>query len=467
VNILKSELLKIGNKQALGFDAASSSPVTGISTDSRTTQSGDLFFAIRGEKFDGHDFITKAIGSGASVVVVDRNWAESNGAMLVSLNVPRLVVDDTSVALGDLAALYRKSFDIPVIAVAGSNGKTTTKNMIGLILQMKHNILSTEGNLNNHIGVPQTLFRLNKDHDIAVVEIGTNHFGELDYLCHVLAPTHGIITNIGREHLEFFGSEQGVAKAEGELFNWLHSHKGTSFVNSDDPLIKKLTKGARGIKKITFGFRAAGTEVKGVLKGVDTCGCPRLSVRPKGKKPIDIQLKVPGEQNAKNALAAATIGLAFKVGLTSIKKALESFSAAGKRMEVLQLNGLIVLNDTYNANPDSVLAALKTLRSMKTHGRRIAVLADMLELGRNEEREHRVIGKALSEHKVDCLFTYGRLSKHIADSAKVKFKNHFEDKAVLCEQLAHAVASGDIVLVKGSRGMKMEEVVAFLQQKIK
>lgn len=463
----ETDIVKIQHLRTLGFSGNTGSPITGVSTDSRGTQSGDVFFAIRGEKFDGHDFVTRAISSGAAVVVVDQKWADSNGAMLVSLSIPRLVVENTVTALGDLASVYRAKFDIPVIAVAGSNGKTTTKNMIAAVLGTKYNVLSTEGNLNNHLGVPQTLFRLEQQHDIAVVEIGTNHFGEIEYLSRILAPTHGVLTNIGREHLEFFGTVEGVAKAEGELFEWLRLNKGTMFVNKDDAHIVRQSKRAKGGKAISYGFRTAGLAVKGKILELNWDGCARLRLKLLGKKAFDVQLNVPGEQNARNALCAATIGSKFSVAATNMKKALESFSAAGKRMEVLRLDGITVLNDTYNANPDSVLAALSTLREMKTKGRRIAVLGDMLELGTTADQEHRTIGKAVSTNRVDCLYTFGPMSKSIYDAATTKMKAHFDSKGALSQQLSAVLSVGDVVLVKGSRGMKMEDVVVHLQEKFK
>jgi UDP-N-acetylmuramoyl-tripeptide--D-alanyl-D-alanine ligase len=467
VKLSKSEVFGIRYLRALGFETSSGDVLSGVSTDSRTTKPGDAFFAIRGEKYDGHDFVTKAIGSGAAVVIVDRKWADANGTMLVSIGVPRLVVEDTTIALGDLASRYRAQFNIPVIAIAGSNGKTTTKNMVSAVLGTKYNVLSTEGNLNNQIGVPQTLFRLTADHDVAVVEIGTNHFGEIASLCRILAPTHGVITNIGREHLEYFESLDGVGKAEGELLDWLRSNKGTFFLNKDDKQLIKRTKKPKGLKTISFGFRASGAHFKGSLLGSNETGCARLGIRPKGKKPFEYQLNVPGEQNAKNALAASSIGLTLKVSSKNVIEALTGFAAAGKRSEIIRLNDLTILNDSYNANPDSVVAALKTLRSMRTTGRRIAVLGDMLELGKSAEKEHRRIGRAAAQFRVDCLFTYGNLSKFTSEAAKVKVKTHFEDKTMLAEQLAEFVSGNDTVLVKGSRGMKMEEVVAHLQQKLK
>jgi UDP-N-acetylmuramoyl-tripeptide--D-alanyl-D-alanine ligase len=467
MKLAETDILKIRHLRTLGLGGNSNIPITGVSTDSRSTQPGNIFFAIRGEKFDGHDFVTRAISSGAAVVVVDQKWADSNAAMLVSVSIPRLVVENTVTALGDLASRYREKFDIPVIAVAGSNGKTTTKNMMAAVLGTKYNVLSTEGNLNNHLGVPQTLFKLEQKHDMAVVEIGTNHFGELEYLCRILAPTHGVITNIGREHLEFFENVEGVAKAEGELFEWLRLNKGTMFVNKDDAHIVRQSKRAKADKAFSYGFRTAGLAVRGKVLGLNREGCAQLRVKPLGKKVFDVQLNVPGEQNARNALCAAAIALKFGVSATNIKKALESFSATGKRMEVLRLDGITVLNDTYNANPDSVLAALSTLRKMKTKGRRIAVLGDMLELGTTAVREHRNVGKAVATNRVDCLYTFGPLSKSIHDAAAIKMKTHFDDKGTLSQQLSAVVSEGDVVLVKGSRGMKMEEVVTVLQEKFR
>ncbi len=371
------------------------------------------------------------------------------------------------VSITYLAALDRKKFNIPLSGSAGSNGKTTTNNMVSAVLGTKYNVLSTEGNLNNQIGVPQTLFRLTADHDIAIVEIGTNHFGELEYLCRILAPTHGMITNIGQEHLEFFGSLEGVAKAEGELVDSLRSNRGTFFFNKDDKYLIKRIKKSRGMKTISFGFRASGSEIKGNLLGLDENGCARLSIRLRGKNSFEFQVKVPGEQNAKNALAAAAVGLTMKVSARNIARALAEYTSTGKRSEIIRLNGLTILNDSYNANPDSVLAALKTLRSMKTTGRRIAVLGDMLELGKSAEKHHRSLGKALAQHRVDCLFTFGDLSKITNDVATVKVKTHFTDKVVLAEHLGDFVSAGDAVLVKGSRGMRMEEVVLHLQQKFR
>ena len=429
-----------------------------VSTDSRTTQSGDVFFALRGEKFDGHQFLQQAFEKGASLAVVDTR-ADVRSIADRSL----LVVPDTTKALGRLANIHRKKFSIPFIAIAGSNGKTTTKDMIATVLGKKYRVLKTEGNLNNHIGVPHTLFRLKPSHDLAVVEIGTNHFGELAYLCDVLQPTDGLITNIGREHLEFFRDLQGVAKEEGELFHSLRS-AGTGYVNMDDPWIARAASKLR--RKRTYGFSLYGADVRGAFRGLDGKGRATFSVKMRRKKEFTVHLAVPGKHAAANALAAAAVGLSFGVRVRSVQQALEQFIPSDKRMKIISAGGMRIIDDTYNANPDSMRVALETLQAMNCRGKKIAVLADMLELGGRSEEEHRRIG-AMVSNVADYLLTYGSLAKVIYQEARVSSKFHYEEKNVLSEYLSEIVSSGDIILVKGSRAMKMEDVVTFLYERLK
>ncbi len=462
------DMLALPHIEALGFERVKGPLCDGISTDSRSVGPGKLFIALHGEKFDGHNFITKAVEAGAAAIIADTRWAVANPIMVSSLILPRLIVEDTVRALGQLANLYRRKFRIPIVVVGGSNGKTTTKDMIAAVLRTKFRVMSTEGNLNNHIGVPQTLMGLERQHQIGVVEIGTNHFGEIAHLCSVAEPTHVLITNIGREHLEFFGSVDGVAKAEGEAFEWIRKNrrlKAVGFVNQDDKRIKKQAKGLR--KSVTYGFDKGPATVKGKVLSVNDNACAVLEVKPKGKKAFCIQLAIPGRQNAANALAATSVGLTFKVPARKIAEALSSFTSASKRMQVLKLNELTVLNDTYNSNPDSALAALRVLEEVKTTGKKIVVLADMLELGKNGADEHRRIGQAVAQSGAKHLLTYGPLSQNTHDGSSVVFKVHFEQKSALCEHLAELITPRDVVLVKGSRGMKMEEVVAFLAERFK
>jgi UDP-N-acetylmuramoyl-tripeptide--D-alanyl-D-alanine ligase len=464
MKLTQTDILAIPHFKAVGFDGPKNLKVSGISIDSRAVKTGEMFLAVHGDQFDGHNFVSKAIEAGAAGIIVERYWAEVNVSMMVSINIPHLIVENTIQALGKLANIYRRKFDIPIIAVGGSNGKTTTKEMIRSVLETRYKVLCTEGNLNNQIGVPQTLFRLERKHEIAIVEIGTNHPGEIDSLCSVLEPTHGLITNIGREHLEFFGSPEGVAKSEGELFVWIEKHHGIIFVNADDKYLARLSKKNR--KVISFGFSARGVSIQGTVESYNANAQALLRVRPKNKRAIDITLRVSGEHNAKNALAAAAIGIKMKVPLADIQKSLASFQSAVKRMQVQRIAQITILNDTYNANPDSTLAALATLHAMKATGKKIAILADMLELGDQSEELHRQIGKNTMRCGVDILLTFGRLSKSIHDNASVETKAHFDSKSTLTEYLMHTLADGDILLVKGSRGMKMEEVIVNLSEQL-
>lgn len=463
MTLTTQDILALPHLQALGFGGKKGKLCKGVSIDSRSVQHGDMFIAIRGDKFDGHNFITKAMESGARVIAADARWAAANQILLSSLNLPCLIVEDTIRLLGQVAHMHRKKFRIPVLVVGGSNGKTTTKEMIAAVLKTKYRVLHTEGNLNNHIGVPQTLLRLERQHQVAVIEIGTNHFGEIAYLASIVEPTHTLITNVGHEHLEFFGSVEGVARAEAEVFDWMRGQKrakGVGFINHDDPHLSKLRKKVK--KSVTYGFGKGLLTIRGKILGFNELAFARLDIKPRGKKAFKIELSVPGEHNAVNALAATAVGLTLGVPAKRIQTALSSFSSASKRMQLLQISGVTLLNDTYNSNPDSALAALGVLGRVKSTGKKIAVLADMLELGAGTEREHERIGAAVAASGATHLLGFGLLTQHTVKAATTEFKKHFEQKSALAEQLAQLLSPGDVVLVKGSRGMKMEEVVAFI-----
>jgi UDP-N-acetylmuramoyl-tripeptide--D-alanyl-D-alanine ligase len=302
--------------------------ITGVSTDSRKVKKGNIFFALRGEKFDGHQYWQDAYRQGASIVVVEKTWLEANGGSARGITIPVVAVPDTTKALGELAGIYRQKFAIPVLAIGGSNGKTTTKEMIASVLRKKYSVLSTEGNLNNHIGVPQMLFRLTPKHDIAVLELGTNHPGELGYLCSITRPTHALITNIGREHLEFFIDKRGVAQEETELFRAVEK-KGTAFVNLNDQFLAPFQKKVRYVVSYGTAPRAA---VRGMKMKLNDLAQPFFELRVKGKKIVyPLQLSAAGMHNVSNALAAAAVGTAFRVPVKKIAEALEQFNAAQKR----------------------------------------------------------------------------------------------------------------------------------------
>ncbi len=434
-------------------------PLTGVSTDSRAVGRGELFVALRGPQFDGHRFLREAVANGARAVMVDEKGSAGDIPQ-----VPCLVVEDTLRALAALARLHREKFSIPVLAVGGSSGKTTTKEMLASILRRRYRVLSTEKNYNNQVGVPKTLFRLGKEHDIAVVEIGSNHPGELAPLCAMLAPTHGLLTNIGTEHLEFFGSLEGVAAEEGVLFEAVARGRGTAFVNADDRRVVALAGGCR--KKVRYGFRARSASVHGRALKLDDRACSRFEFTGgRLRRHVAVRLAVPGRHQAFNALAAAAVGLSFGVPADEIVSALECFSAPDKRMAVLDLGGVTVLNDTYNANPDSTVAALETLAALKVRGKRIAVLADMLELGAAEAAEHRRVGETAGRLGLDYVLTYGTRARGIHDAVRGPFAVHYDQKNILAEFLVELIGPGDAVLLKGSRGMVMEDLLEFLVQR--
>lgn len=446
--------------------------VRGISTDSRSLKKGELFIPLVGESFDGHDFIPLAAERGAAASLVSRAWLARRESTPTEL--PLLAVDDTLEAYGRIATAHRQEFSFPVIAVAGSNGKTTTKDLLTALLSTRYEVVATEGNLNNLIGVPATILRMTEEHTAAVVEIGTNCPGEIEQLCRILRPTHGLITNIGREHLELLGSLDGVAREEGALFDYLSENGGVPFVNIDDPYLKSM--GRRIPNKVKYG-RGSSADIGGRVGPLDESGAPSLTIidrRKEEPKEIALQLRTPGVHTASNALAAAAVALTLKVPATRVRKALSEFAPRSYKAGYARLlamtaaNGARLLNDTYNSNPDSVSAAIVTLVAMKPGkgGRRIAVLADMKELGASSAEEHARIGREVAaQKKLDIVLFHGeemRLAYEAAlsvDGAGVETL-HFEQKNSLADAVAEMLRPEDILLVKGSRGMKMEEVVS-------
>lgn len=429
---------------------------SGVSIDSRKCGKSDLFIAIKGERFDGHAFVKQVLKKGTGCAVVNETWLKKNNNSSFK-NKCLVAVKNTEKALGDIAREYRNKFVIPVMAIAGSNGKTSTKDLIAEVLSQKYNVLKTEGNLNNHIGVPLTLFRLNEKHELAVIEAGTNHFGEIENLCRIAEPQYGLITNIGKEHLEFLKDIKGAAKAEGELAEYLNLVYGTLFLNTDDKYLAKLRR-LKNIKTFGFGFSGR-TEVKGRVKGFKKF-FPEMEIN-YGDKKINTTLKNIGYQSANAALCAAAAGFYFDVPARDIKKVLSGYSIeSGRRNQLKNINGVTVIDDTYNSNPDSVIAALKNLQAYNVKGNKFIVLGDMLELGKASAKEHSGIGRLVKKMKFSYLLTYGPLSFNTFKAAKgVKNNYYFEDKAALAGFLKLLIKKGDVVLVKGSRSMKMEEVI--------
>ena len=492
------EALEAATPHALPVTRAA---VHGVSTDTRSLHKGDLFVALKGESFDGHDFVRMAIKAGAIAAVVSDDWyyRQSHPRM------PVIVVRSTLEAYGVIARTWRRQFKIPVVCVAGSNGKTATKEMTALVLAEKYNVLKTPENDNNQIGVPKTLLQLTKKHTAVVLEIGSNHAGEIASLCRIAEPTHGLITTIGRDHLQYLRTIEGVAGENGDLFGWLSTHDGKAFVNADDKYIR--TQAAlRGLNAmVEYGFAARTAAIKGKRLGIGQRGEPKFSFSIGGKRAHMVTLQAIGEHSMDNALAAASVGAQLGVPSAKIASALESYvpdtahDYARLRVERAELDGgrgrvITILNDTYNANPDSMYAALETLFEIKTNGRRIAVLGDMLELGEGSRSEHEFLGTWLLQSDIDEVFLVGeemfyayeavKSNRELAlprslsgksqkgSSVRKRLKSQdvatssfaLTEKSRLIDVLFTTLHNDDVVLVKGSRGMKMEDIVVGLHR---
>ncbi len=426
-----------------------------VSTDTRKIGKGDLFVALKGEHFDGADFAVQALESGAAAVMVNENsWRDPMS--------PALLVQDTRLALGRLAAYWRAQFAIPLVAITGSNGKTTVKEMTASILSVASGsadaVLATRGNLNNDIGMPLTLLQLNKQHRYAVIEMGMNHFGEISYLTRIAMPDVALINNAGGAHLEGLGSVEGVARAKGEIFQGL-KNSGIAIINADDshaPLWRGL---AGSHSRIEFGINSA-SDVHGNWQPED-CGL-RLEVNtPKGQ--FSVSMQVPGEHNARNALAATAIAIALDIPLKSIASGLERFPGVAGRMQSKRgRGGASLIDDTYNANPESMRAAIKVLA--KSEGRRVMVLGDMGELGSDAESMHAGIGRFAKESGIEKLYALGEMSR-IAVLEFGEHARHFERMEDLQSALEDELHEGTTLLFKGSRFMKIERAVDFCVEK--
>ncbi len=438
-----------------GLERLRNRGVRSVSIDTRTMRRGDIFVAVRGGR-DGHDFVADALRAGACFCVVDRAWYLRRGRAFAK--APLFVVEDTVRALGEMARAHRNRFPVPVIALTGSSGKTTTREMIAAVLKQAFPVLRAEGNLNNHLGVPLTLLRLSDAHRAAVIEMGTNQPGDIEYLCSIALPTHGLITNIGHAHLERLKNPAGVAREKTALFRRLPPY-GVAFLNADDPFLRrsapKLTKTVRYGSGASCDIRLAGVDV-------DAGGRPalRISAPRFARKEIRCSLRVAGLHMAYNALAAAAVGLFFHVPASAIVRALEEYRPFEKRMQVTRVNGLTIIDDTYNANPESCIAAIDTLAAMHSPAGKTAILGDMLELGAESRKAHERVGRHASRAGIQTLVTVGRAARAISTAAaspRLRTR-HFADTSSLFRALPSLVRPGDTLLVKGSRGMRMEEV---------
>jgi UDP-N-acetylmuramoyl-tripeptide--D-alanyl-D-alanine ligase len=435
------------------YNTVDSAVFSGLSTDSRSIKEGEIFLAIRGENFDGHNFISEVVNKGAGCIIAE----DFNPTVL--RGVPAIKVDNSITALGDIARAHRGKFNIPVIAVTGSNGKTTTKEMIAWVLSGKSKVLSNEGTKNNHIGVPMTLLRLDESYQIAVLELGTNHFGEIDYLAGMVEPSAQAITNIGESHLEHFKDLAGVYKEKSSLYKRVCSR--IILLNNDDRFLRKDIQKKRiyyrdpfifgfGIKGRT-DFRAKEIKIKEA----------KVEFKCSGHRYI---LDTLGVCNVYNALIAIAFGRIFGMGHSEISERLMSFKFPKGRLNLINHNNTRYIDDTYNSNPFSLTQALDALAKFKVKGRKMLVMGDMLELGNKSKDLHKKSGRSAAKI-CDVLITVGKLAKSAALAAK---KSGLAPKSIFsCDSSIEAAkvlfekfspGPEDIVLVKGSRSMKMEEV---------
>jgi UDP-N-acetylmuramoyl-tripeptide--D-alanyl-D-alanine ligase len=428
----------------------------GISTDSRRISAGELFVAIKGDNFDGHQFVRAALDKGAAAVLVDQAWFTENAQKFA--NDPLLVTNDTLVAYQNIAHFYKNKMNPRVVALTGSAGKTTCKEFIYAVLAQKWRVLRNIKSFNNHIGVPATLLQLEPEHEILVAELGASDFGEIERLSELVQPDVCVLLNIGYAHLENFKNRIGVAKAKMEIFAHA-SQDALAIINADDEILAQ--QDYPGADVITFGVDPTADVV------AENIACDELGRYSFYLGEMQIHLRIPGRHNIYNALAAAAAGIQFDVPMAKIKAAIESVDFVEHRMNVTNAKGKIIFDDVYNANPGSCRAALETAADIQIvdGARRIAVLGDMLELGELSELEHRNLAEAVKENSIDALFLYGSFTNATAARASELglVVNHFQDQIELINELESFSAENDLILVKGSRSMHMEHIVDALK----
>jgi UDP-N-acetylmuramoyl-tripeptide--D-alanyl-D-alanine ligase len=421
-----------------------------VCTDTRNIIPGSLYFALKGPNFNANSFANEALQKGAVYAIIDDEKEYAEGCILVK---------DVLKTLQELAVMHRDSFNIPVIAITGTNGKTTTKELISTVLAVKYKVLSTKGNLNNHIGVPLTLLSLKKEsapagsdgHEIAVIEMGANHVGEIAMLCNVAKPIFGIITNIGKAHLEGFGSYEGVIKAKSELYDYIRNNKGKVFVNGDDAL---LMKHSEGIDRVTYS-----TSKGAMLVGTpDTSSFLARGEIDTGFESLMIESRLAGSYNFTNIMAASLIGFCFGIKLNAIKIAIEGYAPSNNRSQIIKKGSNTIWLDAYNANPDSMKAAIEHFINDNGNAKTL-ILGDMFELGEASGKEHQAIADLIAGYAGwNAVYLIGKEFSKVNSSNVIKFINLDE----LLEQLKLKPIENNIILVKGSRGMAMEKVLEVL-----
>lgn len=412
----------------------------GVTTDSRKIGVDQIFFALKGENFDGNEFAQKSIGLGAKIAVIDDPKYHVPGQTFL--------VKDVLKTLQDLANYHRKQFKIPFIGITGSNGKTTTKELIYQVLKEKYNVLSTIGNLNNHIGVPLTLLRVSKEHDIAIIEMGANHVQEIEILCRIAEPDYGVITSIGRAHIGEFGSYEAIKNTKAELYQWLSDHNGIIFINEDLDVLKEMIDKTRSKNKVIYG---ANENLQYSYQYI--ASDPFVNFSFNGNI---ISTQLPGAYNFSNFITACTIGQYFEVPTNKIISALSAYQSDNNRSQIVQKDGLTLIMDAYNANPSSMESALANLKNMES-AKKGALLGHMLELGKYSLQEHQNIVDLAESLHLDFLILVGTEFEKAEKSSKTLW---FNDAQTAQQWWKEQELIDYLVLVKGSRGIKLENVVA-------
>ena len=417
--------------------------IRGITTDSRNLMNGDIYVAIEGENNDGHNYLNQVDALNASAVIVDKNKEFNN------LNAQIISVNDTIKAIGNIAKSYRQKFTIPIIGITGSNGKTSTKELLSHVLDGEFNVHATNGNFNTSIGLPLTILELNKDHDISILEMGANQQGDIEYLCSIAKPTHGLITNISSAHLEGFGSIENIAKTKGALFSSLKH--GMSFVNYADEKVKN----AHSIgNKISYGLIAECDFPADIH--YDEEGSIILTIDAR-----EIHTNSKNLSFAKNVIAVASISITLGLDWDYFQEKILTFKPPKGRCQVSKYGSITVVDDTYNSNLESCCAAIDYLCAFSGTGRNIAVIGDMLELGSASKKQHEKLGKKCNSSNLDAIFTLGVETLSTKNTIKNKKTNdHFENHNHLISALKSFLISDDKVLFKGSRGMQMEKIIS-------
>jgi len=433
--------------------------ITRISTDSRTIQSGDFFVPIRGDNFDGHRFIEQTAERGAVGALVEEDWRGD-----LPGNFALIRVADTLLGYQNIAAAYRQSLPLKVIAITGSNGKTSTKDFAAAALGRRFRVTKTEGNFNNHIGLPRTILEATREHEFAVWELGMNHPGEIAALARIAAPNAALITNIGIAHLEFMGSREAIAVEKGALAEAL-GPDGTLILNSDDPFSESIAKRTRA-RTVFAGIQSGAVRAEDVSQSASGSQFTILE----GAHRCRAQLPVPGLHMVQNAILAVAAARAFGVSIEDAAAGLASTPLTKARLQLREIHGVQFLDDSYNANPESMKAALRTLLELEADGKRIAVLGPMGELGEETERGHAEVGETAAALGVDLLISIGEIGAKISEAAKAAGLERAANVASsedAAEMLAETAVAGDLVLVKGSRAARTERVLeAFSKQAI-